>query len=371
MLQNLRGYLDNGRRIRSIFRPYERYAEYFCDAFGHNDTEVRVGDKAFTVAGIDEQALLRVRRDEVTNRDEDYQQSAGPLPMADRTRTVQTTTSSDSERTLVRESDDDSFSNSTESGSEDESEGEDESDSGSGSTSSSDYDNFIDPTMEGMELSSLDQYLFTAVKDNDTEAADVLVWNGANVNVRGVDGKTPLFHCRTPQMIEVLLGHGANLNETSRNGADTVLNRAIDERRLDMVTLLIQKGANTWVQCISGDFFFSELLANVVDLLGMCNAPVCLAHCTDKEKRPPAISEETREQACMILDRMKRHKEATLVIQRLLGCDSGKKFLLGIQGSLAPVRSVHDMIGSNISWNILLDPKSARDRDTNQAIYLN
>ncbi|HTY23893.1 MAG TPA: ankyrin repeat domain-containing protein, partial [Desulfomonilaceae bacterium] len=92
----------------------------------------------------------------------------------------------------------------------------------------------------------LDQQITQAAKSGDLALVKTLVEKGANVNAKGVNGRTPLM-CATleghPKIVRLLINRGADINARDQNG-ETPLMQAADQCDLDMLHLLLDKGAN-------------------------------------------------------------------------------------------------------------------------------
>ncbi|MDH4158450.1 MAG: ankyrin repeat domain-containing protein, partial [candidate division Zixibacteria bacterium] len=89
--------------------------------------------------------------------------------------------------------------------------------------------------------------LHMAAANGRLEAAEILVENGAKVNVLDDRGLTPLHNAvgrGQGNMAEYLLSHGAFVNCKEDNLARTELHTAAKQGRRDLVELLIKEGAN-------------------------------------------------------------------------------------------------------------------------------
>ena len=89
--------------------------------------------------------------------------------------------------------------------------------------------------------------LHRAVENTNYEMVKLLVENGANVNIRiGENGPTPLHMAvekRAFEIVKLLVEHGADLNAIEGENGPTPLYIAAENRDLDIMKYLIEKGA--------------------------------------------------------------------------------------------------------------------------------
>lgn len=89
--------------------------------------------------------------------------------------------------------------------------------------------------------------LLRAVKAGDTELIAPLLAKNVNVNARDKVGQTPIFALMTKEsdlkLVNTLIEKGANLNLRPQSGG-SLLSRAVQTRRKDLVQLLLDKGAS-------------------------------------------------------------------------------------------------------------------------------
>lgn len=72
--------------------------------------------------------------------------------------------------------------------------------------------------------------LVEAVRRNDCEAAGRLLIKKANVNEKDKRGRTPLFAANSPQMVQLLIGHNANVHhKTVRK--ENLLHNAVESNK--------------------------------------------------------------------------------------------------------------------------------------------
>ncbi len=88
-----------------------------------------------------------------------------------------------------------------------------------------------------------------AINDGNTLMAKLYIEKGADVNLKSPDGFTPLMRAvsvygltNNKKMIELLLNHGARVNETAAGG-QSALSFAAANRFKGIVTLLKEHGA--------------------------------------------------------------------------------------------------------------------------------
>ena len=85
--------------------------------------------------------------------------------------------------------------------------------------------------------------LYSAIKSDDLEAAEILKKYKANLNHKDNQGKSPIFYTTNLQTTQWLHKNGANLNQVDNNG-QTVLHKMISENNYDISSLLLKLGAN-------------------------------------------------------------------------------------------------------------------------------
>jgi uncharacterized protein len=91
----------------------------------------------------------------------------------------------------------------------------------------------------------LSNRLFRAASEGNATETERLLNAGANVNVREVEGETPLMYAATAgktAVVSLLLDRGADLEALSSN-RETALARAVGAKQYDSVTLLLDRGA--------------------------------------------------------------------------------------------------------------------------------
>ena len=83
--------------------------------------------------------------------------------------------------------------------------------------------------------------LHLAVQAGHVAAAGLILGAGADVHARDAAERIPLSYAPSPEMIHVLVRHGVNLMATS-TGGQTALHLAISERRLGVLSALLDAG---------------------------------------------------------------------------------------------------------------------------------
>ncbi len=81
--------------------------------------------------------------------------------------------------------------------------------------------------------------------ESDLEVSKLLIDAGADVNAKDYFGETPLYHCRTlglPDVVKLLLEAGADVNVVNKEGK-TPLDVAEAEGHKRVATLLRKYGA--------------------------------------------------------------------------------------------------------------------------------
>jgi hypothetical protein len=96
--------------------------------------------------------------------------------------------------------------------------------------------------------------IYSAARGGHINIVRFLIENGANVNAKSYDGKTPLHGAAENMNKDIallLLEKGADINAKERNGW-TPLNQAIRNYHKDAAALLIEKGADVNVKDVNG-----------------------------------------------------------------------------------------------------------------------
>lgn len=106
------------------------------------------------------------------------------------------------------------------------------------------------PTKTAMsqhEQIKIDQLLGTAVKCSELNAVKSLLKLHANVHTKNIFGQTPLCTAQTREIAQLLINAGADIHACDNEG-NTPLMKAADKGKLDVVTLLFEKGARLSVK---------------------------------------------------------------------------------------------------------------------------
>ncbi|MBM7558121.1 ankyrin repeat domain-containing protein [Halanaerobacter jeridensis] len=88
--------------------------------------------------------------------------------------------------------------------------------------------------------------LFKSIDKERPEVVEILIEEGADVNVRTDDGRTALMKAigeNNSEIVKVLIKGGANVNAKDNNG-QTALMKAVNKRNKYVVKMLIENGAN-------------------------------------------------------------------------------------------------------------------------------
>src|SRR5262245_829409 len=94
----------------------------------------------------------------------------------------------------------------------------------------------------------LNEDLLDAVRKGDAPSVEALIAKGANVNASWRYGETPLFFACArgfASVVRVLLEHGAEVNVKDTFYGMTPVTRAADKDRVEIVKMLLAKGANS------------------------------------------------------------------------------------------------------------------------------
>jgi ankyrin repeat protein len=88
--------------------------------------------------------------------------------------------------------------------------------------------------------------LIGAVHKNSIDIADLLLQNGADVNIRDETNQTPIMVAHSKELVELLLSHNADVNLQDRNGDSALrIYRAFPEpEKLNIIKLLLKAGAD-------------------------------------------------------------------------------------------------------------------------------
>ncbi len=108
-------------------------------------------------------------------------------------------------------------------------------------------DNILDNLRRAMRPSHLgESFLHTMAREGDSLTLDLLLGDGADVNILGADGSRPVHEAaRNGQSatLAVLINHGAAIDAAIAPLGTTALMLAVDAGSVDTVRLLLQKGA--------------------------------------------------------------------------------------------------------------------------------
>lgn len=103
--------------------------------------------------------------------------------------------------------------------------------------------------------------LNSAIRAGRREIVDLLVTDGADINLPDSFGITPL-HCAAGKgdkpMAEFLLARGAKVNAKASRGV-TPLHMAVNSRQIDVVELLVASGADMTAKSITPEFVGTNL----------------------------------------------------------------------------------------------------------------
>jgi ankyrin repeat protein len=95
--------------------------------------------------------------------------------------------------------------------------------------------------------------LHHACESNNLEAIEFLIQSGAELNVKSINGKTPLLECRSLEVMQLLIQNGADVNIRDASGK-IVLHYAseIQDFSLEIFELLIENNADLNIVDING-----------------------------------------------------------------------------------------------------------------------
>lgn len=113
----------------------------------------------------------------------------------------------------------------------------------------------IDTFMSSLSITESDEDLLGAASEDDVERVQSILASGIDPNVTDDEGWTALMWAsqyNNTALGRVLIEAGADLNLAEQSNEDTALTVAIYNNNLDMVTLLLDEGANPDLQDSSG-----------------------------------------------------------------------------------------------------------------------
>ena len=90
----------------------------------------------------------------------------------------------------------------------------------------------------------LETALHIASKEGHVDLAEFLIFNGASLEMKDIDGQTPLhLAVDNPKIVKLLLRHGANMSV--RNGKGYApLHAAVLTKKIEAVKILLKNGSN-------------------------------------------------------------------------------------------------------------------------------
>lgn len=111
----------------------------------------------------------------------------------------------------------------------------------------------VDLNATNVSLSRYSDVLTHSIMRGDLDSFNLLLQNGANPNVRNLDGQTPLMYSTQKDIIylEILLNYPVNVNEKDILG-QTALHHAIHYGKPANVQLLIKNGADLHIKNVNG-----------------------------------------------------------------------------------------------------------------------
>jgi ankyrin repeat protein len=163
-----------------------------------------------------------------------------------------------------------------------------------------------------------------AVLNDDLRSAQLLLKHGANINERSrFNGTTPLFGARTAKMAAFLLDHGANL-EARDNQQETPLSIASVAPNHELVKFYVQRKANPNVANVRGE----SPLKRVAQSAATEDVEVLLDGGADPNFAPPP-DQVTALNALMLLNpcpAMDRLQTLEVLVKRGARCDLKDKW---------------------------------------------
>lgn len=104
----------------------------------------------------------------------------------------------------------------------------------------------------------LNLFSHAAVSYGHADLIEFLLSSGADLNLRDIDGDTPLLVCEEPEIFELLIQHGANAEDVNSEG-EGILEKALQDENENLIAFLIVN------QYISNDEVQNMIKNNTVD----------------------------------------------------------------------------------------------------------
>jgi len=104
--------------------------------------------------------------------------------------------------------------------------------------------------------------IFEEVYNNNIEKVKDLLERGEDPNKWEEEGVTPICYSRTPEMIDLLISYGADINAKGEHGW-TPLFQAIAFRNVDTVNYLLKRGADRSISTEFKETMISFLQARI------------------------------------------------------------------------------------------------------------
>ena len=110
----------------------------------------------------------------------------------------------------------------------------------------------------GKVSDTIEQKVFDAVEQNDIEEMrKILSRDNRLVHITGIGEEMPLHKARTAEMAQLLLDHGANVDETVEKWEYTPLKSAVVKGYLDVVQVLLENGADVHARSANNESIIS------------------------------------------------------------------------------------------------------------------
>lgn len=98
--------------------------------------------------------------------------------------------------------------------------------------------------IEAKDASGRTPLCCAVANSNHLKVVEVLLSNGANVNVKMKAGTTPLYLARNLELTNILLSHGAEVNVVDNFGRAPIHSALIDGKGFDIFKALLEAGAD-------------------------------------------------------------------------------------------------------------------------------
>jgi hypothetical protein len=220
----------------------------------------------------------------------------------------------------------------------------------------SDYE-ALSSLVKGVELSSIDTGKLPLLAScTNVSIAELLIARGADIEAKNAVGRTPLFNCvHRIAAAKTLVALGADVNASCHDG-QTVLSWAAQNKKLDVLYLLIDNGATAWSECSKSNEVFADIFENFLKV----SRKLGHSRCSTADEVLLAPTHEDTYAVELILSLMEIR--ATTTMELLL--KAATPLLLKVLNVPALVCRSEGLVGTNVDWNISNGMRYAREKHT-------